>query len=428
VGLGALVGIPSSRITTELAGVFNTLFNSAMKTVWEAGPWLEVSPRGEARFAGSKLTYPNDLSASVWTGTALTITKNSIANPLDGRTTASKAMETAANSAHSVEQTVDIVIDTTYALSAYVRPNGRSWAYLKFNDGVNDYTAFFDATTGTVGTVAGTGATATITQQGNGYWLCTLDFTTAATASATGTATVQVSSDGATLSYAGDTAKGLYIWGVLLQQTSNTGINDYVISWDQDGEDEINAVFEVYQTNPFATMLPRPQRYQLGPDGITLISGTWGSYYVNGVNQNTIYGANPANPVFLYYRKSVPDYSGDTYDATDTYAVDEQVYFVNSIGNGDFYKCLTATSAGESPDSAAAKWEVIPFYSVFYNYVLWQSYGDWLVSDGQADKAQGAYAMAQKKMDDEFDVLERQMGDVMPTKVQTHVTTQARNY
>jgi hypothetical protein len=421
----ALVGIPTSRLSTEVAASANALFNSALQTMWIAGPWLETSPRGEARFAGNKLSYPNNLAiTSAWTATNLTITGNSIQNPVDGRITASKLLETVTNGAHSVlHGTNAIVVSTSYQVSAYVRPNARSWVYLKYADGDVDHTAFFNVTTGALGTA--TNCVSSMSAQSNGYYLCQLTFTTSTSITPTGALTIQVSTDGSTLSYAGDTAKGLYVWGVLLQQTSNTSMNDYLVEWDQSGEDVIDAVFDVYQTSPFATSFQRSQTYTPTPYGIQLINGTWTNYYVNGVNQNNIYGSNPANPVFLFYRRKMPNFTGETYSSTETYAVDEQVYFVNSAGDGDFYKCLVATTAGQSPATTPTSWEIIPLYQVFFQYCVYKTFADWLVSDGQMDKAAGFYAVAKNKMDDEFDVLERQMGTVMPVKMQTHLSTMA---
>lgn len=421
----ALVGVPTSRLSTEIAASVNALFNAAMQTIWRAGPWLENSPRGEARFAGNKLSYPNDLSeTSAWTATNLTITGEALENPVDGRTTASKLLETVTNGAHSAAHSANaIVVSTSYQVSAYVRPNGRSWVYLKYADGDLDHTAFFDVTNGTVGTTGN--CTASIAAQSNGYYLCQLTFTTSTSITPTGTLTLQVSSDGSTLSYAGDTSKGLYVWGVLVQQTSNTGLNDYLIEWAQSGEDEIETVFDVYQTSPFATSYQRAQAYTLTPSGIQLVNGTWTNYYVNGVNQNNIYGSNPANPVFLFYRRKLPSFTGDTFSTSATYAVDDQVYFTDSDDVGDFYKCVTATSAGESPETDPDKWEVIPFYQTFFQYCVYKAFADWLISDGQMERAGNAYSIAKDKMDDEFDQLERQMGTVMPVKTQTHFSTMA---
>lgn len=422
----ALVGIPTSGLTTEIAAVANTCFNTAMKKVWESGPWLENTPRGEARFAGNKINYPNNLAqTSAWTATALTITANAIEDPLDGRTTASKLLETAANSAHSVAHTANAqTVSTQYTLSAQVRFNGRSYVYLKYADGDLNHTCFFNVTTGVVGTA--TNCVGTISQFSNGYYLCQITFTTSTSITPTGIASLQVSTDGSTLSYAGDITKGLYVWGVLVQQISNNGLQDFLIPWEQDGEEAIECVFDVYQTSPFATQFETRQGYDLTPYGIQLVAGTWTSFYVNGVNQSNIYGNNPANPVYLFYRRLVPDFSGDEFDATATYAVTEQVYFIDSLGKGNFYRCLVATTAGQDPEDTPNSWSLLTVYATFFQFCVYQAYGDWLISDGQMDKATGAYAIAEGKMTDSFDRMERQMGDVMPVKVQSHFVNQAR--
>jgi hypothetical protein len=68
---------------------------------------------------------------------------------------------------------------------------------------------------------------------------------------------------------------------------------------------------------------------------------------------------------------------------------------------------------------------VIPLYTVFLQYCIYRAYADWLISDGQLDKADRASAMADRKLADSIEVQERQMGDVLPTKFQTHVTSRA---
>lgn len=427
--LASLVGIPSTRITTELAAVFQTLFNSAIQGMWTQGQWLDVCLRGEARFAGNRLTYPNDLTKTAgWTATAVTLTANSVQNPADGAMNATKMMETTANSAHKVVQNVTTFYPSTnYAISFYGRPNGRDYVQLSVFDGVTTYSAFFNLTTGLVGTTSNT-LTATISAQPNGFWLCRVTFTADAAATSSGTYTMSLSSDGTTLSYAGNTAKGAYLWGNLVQQTSNVPLNDSLIAWDQTGENVIDAVFDVYANSPNATQTPTRLTYNLTSSGIQIINASpvAYNYYVNGVAQQSIFGAVPANPVFVYYRKACPSFSGATYDAAATYAVDQQMYFTTSIGNGDFYKCIVATSAGQSPDTTPTSWSILTIYDVFFQYAVYQAYSDWLISDGQMDKAAGARVISQRLMDDQFDVRSRQMNDVFPVRMQTHLTAQSR--
>jgi hypothetical protein len=262
-------------------------------------------------------------------------------------------------------------------------------------------------------------------QQPNGFWLCQATLTTNAAATTSGSVAIQLSSDGSTLSYAGDTAKGAYVWGALVQQTSLVPVQDSVIAWDQSGENIIDAVMQVYLTSPFASNYPSRAGYELTQGGIQVINGTPYNYnfYVNGIAQSSVYGAAPSNPVYLYYRKVCPSFTGDVYSATDTYAVDEQVYFTNSLDQGDFWKNIVATTAGQSPDTTPNSWERITLYETFLDYCVYQSYADWLIADGAQDKAAGMYSIAQKKMDDQYDVLERQMKQVPDMEVATHLTS-----
>jgi len=406
----------------------NALFNTSIGKFWGQAPWLETSPYGEARFLGNRLTYPNNLTKTAnWTATAVTLTANSVANPADGGVTASKMMETGASSAHKVVQTVATFYPSTnFKVSFYARPNGRSHVYLSVTDGVTTYTAFFNVTAGTVGTTANF-TTTTIAQQPNGFWLCTATFTADAAATTSGSVTVQLSSDGSTLSYTGDTAKGAYVWGVLAQQTTNVPVQDNTLAWDQTGENSINVIYDVFATPPFSSNLPARLGYNLTPNGIQIVNGAPYYYpnYASGVAQNSIYGAPPQNPIYIYYGKTAPSFTGSTFSATATYAVDDQVYYTNTAGHGDYWKCIVATSAGQDPDDTPTSWELITLYEVFLDLCLYQVLGDWLISDGQMEKAAGAYAIAETRRLDVMDMNERQM-QVMPVmKVSTHVTSRS---
>ena len=427
--IGALIGVPTSRISTELAESLRVFFQSNMERVWTDYPWQTVCPNGEARFIGNAVTYPNDLSKTAnWTATNLTITGDAFKNPLDGRTTASKLLETTTNGAHSVAQaSISITQNTGYNLSAYARFNGRDWIYLKFNDGQANYAAFFDVNTGTVGTVSGTGATATIGQMPNGYWLCTLSFTSDDDASATGTATIQTSTDGSTLSYAGDTSLGLYVWGVLLQATTNLGPQDSLLPYDQTGEAEIESVFQVWQDYPYSQTLPRELDYSLTNEGIQVVSATVLNYPVVSSAGVTI-SSPQGNPIFLFYRKAVPLYQGDTFSASDTYTAGEQVYYTSSDGTSNYWLCVADTSAGQDPDDTPSKWSVREIPDTLFWPVVAYCYADWLTSDGQMDKTAGAYALAVRRYEDAVDKEARQEAQQIPIRMQTHLSTQRTSY
>lgn len=418
-----LIGIPLSRVTTELAESINQFFNNAIRDVWLSTQWLDICPRGEARFVGNGLTYPNDLAKTAyWTPTALTITGNQLANPLDGSITASKVMEGASVSEHSVVQNVNSFFPSQqYTVTAYVRPNGRNNVQLVVYDGNTTYSAFYDVLAGTVGTVVNATGTS-ITLQPNGFYVCQLNFTASSAATSSGTYTLKLSTDGSTLNYLGDANKGVYVWGCLVQQITNVPVSDLLIPWEQTGEEIIESVFEVYQASPSSAFYPRKQGYLLTQSGIQMINGAWATY-IDGVNQSSIYGVLPCNPVFLFYRRYPPIFTGADYSASTAYVVGNQVYYTDSSGNGNYYKNV-ANSTGVAPGNTAY-WQVIPIYTVFFQYCIYRTYADWLISDGQLDKGDRAMRMAEQKLADSIEVQERQMGDVLPLRVQTHVTSRS---
>lgn len=459
-----LVGIPYSRLTDDFFEVFTAHFNSAYSSAWRQGQWLEVCPYGEARFVGNKLTYPNDLTKTAyWDATAVSLTADAGPNPLDGRRTITKMMETGATSEHSVEQTVvdSMYPSTSYTVSFFARANGRSYVllrssigtetggvfvtsdgdtfvtsdgeefeYVESSAGAGTLEVVFDVMTGRVVSQTADVTSATIAPMANGFYLCQATFTSADTITEFDNHVELVLSLGTSSSddtdYAGNTSKGAYFWGVSLKQTTNCTPNDATVDWNQIGEADIDAVFQVYMSNPLGARYPVAMGYQLTPSGIQLVQGSnmWTTYYVNGVAQNQTYSNLGANPVFLYYRKVCPNFQGDDYSASATYAVDDQIYFEDSAGVGDYYKCVVATTAGQSPSTTPTSWEVLPIYESLFDYVVYKAFGDWLITDGQMDKAPGAYAIAKNELDDAFEQLERQQGQVLPMKVQTHNTYQ----
>jgi hypothetical protein len=86
-----------------------------------------------------------------------------------------------------------------------------------------------------------------------------------------------------------------------------------------------------------------------------------------------------AAKVWVEYRRPVPTYSGSTYSATATYSPGDVIYFTD----GDYHLCLTATSAGESPTSAAAKWEVQQVPAFLRESLATAVCAELLLQDGQ---------------------------------------------
>jgi len=126
--------------------------------------------------------------------------------------------------------------------------------------------------------------------------------------------------------------------------------------------------------------------------------------------------AGDGTTVVVKYRKQEPIFIGTDYSGSATYAVGDVIYFDTL----DWYKCIDATSAGQSPTTHAAKWtkqEVAYDLSKFTQY---RCYVDWLMADGQHSKAEQAMMFADKFLFDSMDRLERQSNQSENTNVKLY--------
>lgn len=165
------------------------------------------------------LTYSEDDDNAAWTKADATVTADSVANPMDGQTTANNLLETATTAEHTIAMAKTIAAS---AVTFYrvMKSNGRDWARLKITDSAATVkTAFFNLSTGVVGTVSSGATSAIVPITGaSGWYLCALTFTSPAAGSATFLA--QPSTDGSTVSYAGDITKGLYLFAAQVEQAA----------------------------------------------------------------------------------------------------------------------------------------------------------------------------------------------------------------
>jgi hypothetical protein len=116
-------------------------------------------------------SYTEDFSNSFWAKNNATITSNSITAP-NGTLTADSLVDNTTNGVHSVARQLTLT-NATYTLSIYCKKGNRDWAWIALYDGTNSRFGYFNLATGTIGTVD-SGATATITDSGNGWYRCTL--------------------------------------------------------------------------------------------------------------------------------------------------------------------------------------------------------------------------------------------------------------
>jgi hypothetical protein len=161
--------------------------------------------------------------STTWSTNGTTVTVNSIASPA-GATTADALFETSDTSEHRIRQNfTGLTADTNYTISVYVKDLGGrnlSIRVLDTDNTDNGYLANFSPLSGTVVTAAtsigsGVAASTSITALLGGWHRVTL------TGNAGATCTKYIldffSLSGTTISFAGDTGKGLYLWGAQLE-------------------------------------------------------------------------------------------------------------------------------------------------------------------------------------------------------------------
>jgi hypothetical protein len=146
-----------------------------------------------------------------WTKSQATITTNSIVSP-NGIASADTLVEDTANSNHFVFQSYTFTANT-HTYSVFAKAASRSFIRLIAFDGVSSPNAYFNISTGVIGTIAG-GATASIGDYGNGWYRCSITFTSVVGA---GNVAVRLATANGTDSYAGNGTSGIYLWGAQLE-------------------------------------------------------------------------------------------------------------------------------------------------------------------------------------------------------------------
>lgn len=120
--------------------------------------------------------------------------------------------------------------------------------------------------------------------------------------------------------------------------------------------------------------------------------------------------------VWLEFRKRSPMIFGNVYSSTATYAVDDQIRFDNG-GISNFYNCIVATSAGESPSTTAASWSIIDIPRMFEAYLVQGAYADAIRSDGQNEKFRSEDNIAEELLSEEADIIAGQAGQIQRVNI-----------
>jgi hypothetical protein len=162
------------------------------------------------------LTFPSAFDNAAWTKAGATITANATTAP-DGLLTADTLVEDTSTGQHRVIQAATVVASTTYAASFYVKANGRTRFEIFDNASASNTSAIFDLSSGTLVSKGAAAITADIVSVGSGWFRVVVTTVPAVT---TYSPTIRLISSGTTISYTGDGASGIFLWGAQLEAGS----------------------------------------------------------------------------------------------------------------------------------------------------------------------------------------------------------------
>jgi len=171
------------------------------------------------------LTYSSDYTNAAWTKNNTTAVAATNISP-DGTLNAQSIVENTATATHQLQVGTSQASNTTVTASIFFKSNGRPVLLITVpsSDFSGSFSAFFNATTGLVGTtsLAGTAtfSSATMTSVGNGWYRCRISGQASTTASTTRIHMSFGDTEALTSSgYAGNGYSGIFAWGAQLEAT-----------------------------------------------------------------------------------------------------------------------------------------------------------------------------------------------------------------
>jgi hypothetical protein len=167
----------------------------------------------------NSILYSEQFDNAYWTKSASTITSNST-TALDGTLSADTLLANGVSSAHSVAApSMSFALATSYSVSVFVKKGTNDFIQLFTGAAIGGMFANFNinaGTVGTVGTITGSNPTSSITNFGNGWYRCTMNFT-AFVAGSTVVKFVIVSSASASREETNTLATSVILWGAQLE-------------------------------------------------------------------------------------------------------------------------------------------------------------------------------------------------------------------
>jgi len=160
------------------------------------------------------LPYSEDFSNSSWTKQRATVSSNTTTSP-DGTITADTLIESTDNNTHQIYDDIVCSSGVAYTFSVFAKAKERSFIYVReFTSGAG---AYFNISTGVLGTADVAVDSYGIEDMGNGWYRCWIVVTKGDT---NFRAFLMPAIADLTSVYQGDGTSGVYIWGAQLEEQS----------------------------------------------------------------------------------------------------------------------------------------------------------------------------------------------------------------
>ena len=153
--------------------------------------------------------YSEQFENANWNKYQSTIGTDATLDP-NGNLTADKIISSATTSEHYVLQNINANSGVVYSTSVYLKAGEYTWAKVASNISGSAAGAFFNLSTGVVGTID-SGVTASIQNIGNGWYRCTI--TSTASTSGSKYFVIWPTNSGSAIVYTGDGTSGIFAYG-----------------------------------------------------------------------------------------------------------------------------------------------------------------------------------------------------------------------
>jgi hypothetical protein len=153
---------------------------------------------------------------------------------------------------------------------------------------------------------------------------------------------------------------------------------------------ETNTIGEflgLYLDNPETEDRPRRIRYLVDSKGAHVLSTPYTHRWMGMLSCDYLV----PNRVYVRFRLPKPNFRGGVFDAGATYAAatSDTIYFEGTTQDleGDYWKCIVNTTAGQSPETTPASWQRVLFPAWLKSCVASKACADWLRYNGNRESA-----------------------------------------